>query len=158
VRSGIAPDDEDLGGRVGGQLRADGAPPVGDVVACAGHGYRVDAGGEFHEHGVGVRDSHEVGEKPSPFQPAHLTEAIHRHPGVGRAVAGTASPAGPAGTAGDLERQHGEVAGSHPGDLAAGFDDLDDALVAERVGPLERVPAGEHGDVEIAGGDRDRAH
>ena len=95
---------------------------------------------------------------PPHSQPAHLAEAVRRQPGVGCAVAGAASPAGLAGTAGDLEGHDGKVAGRYPGHLVADFDDLDDALVAERVGPVKRVPAGQHGDVEIAGGDRDRAH
>jgi len=35
-------------------------------------------------------------------------------------------------------------------------DDLDHPLVAEPVGAGQRIPAGEHGDVDIARGDRHR--
>ena len=84
-----------------------------------------------------MRDGHQVGEKPSPFKPTQFPEAVHRHPRVGRAVARAASPAGLAHAARDLEGQHGPVAGGHRGYPAAGFDYLDDPLVAERVGARE---------------------
>lgn len=88
VRPGVTTDHQYLGSRLRGQLRADGAPGIGDVVARAGHRDRVHIGGKPDEHGVGMRHADQVGEEAAPLQTAHRAEPVARHPRVCRAVAG----------------------------------------------------------------------
>ena len=72
----VAADHQDVRSGCGGQLRADRAPGVSHVVARAGGSGGIDAGGQGHEHGVGVRHENEVGEQPSPAQASHRPQAV----------------------------------------------------------------------------------
>jgi len=54
-----------------------------------------------------------------------------------------------------LEGNDGSVARHYRGHLVTHFDDLNDTLVAEGVGPQEREAASENGNVKVTGGYRD---
>ena len=62
-RGGRAADDEDLRAGMCGELRADGAVPVGDVVGKRAERRGVRLGGGGDQQVVGVRDGEQVGDR-----------------------------------------------------------------------------------------------
>jgi len=154
----VAAHHEDIcPGRLG-EMRADRAPAVSDVVARTGRGGGIHASGQGHEHGVGVRHEGEVGEQPSPLKAAHRPQAVGRHPGMRRAVARAPSPAWQACPAGDLERNDHEVARGNGGDCAANLHDPGDGLMPEGIRAGERVGAAQYGDIDVTGRHRQGPH
>ena len=152
-----AADDQHVGAR---DARRGAAPPCASRRGCCRWRWRArgrDARRRGDEHRVGERHPHHVRQRPAPVAPEDA-EAIHRARGHGRAVAGLSAPAARARAARDLERHDDAVARRDAAHVVADLGHLGHELVAERDRARERRLAAQDRLVEVAQGDRQRAH
>ena len=150
---GAASDDQHRAAGAPFELGYDGAPSIGEVVACRRHPERVDAVGDRHQHVVGVRDQDLVGDHAAP-RPAGRTEPVRREltDPRGGALGGDAAAALGAGAARDRPRHHDGLPDGEVRDVVALGHHLADALVpdAERTPERDRPQDGTHRRVDPA--------
>ena len=121
------------------QVRADGAPAVGDVVGRAGGRDRIDSRGQAQQHVVGEGHLQEFAQSAAELGSRCGLQPVRGAEGVGLARVGQAAKAGAAAAAGELEGD-GHARSGVEGHRVAGLDDLRDRLVAE--GERAGVPPG----------------
>ena len=99
--AGRAADDEHRCARRSFEPGGHGPVGVGQVIAGAGHGQRIDAGGHRRQHEVGVGDAHHVADEAAVLTERPPEAERRRGRRLARAVRGLAGAAARAVSTGD---------------------------------------------------------
>ncbi len=147
---------EDARARAFEQAIAHGDVGVGEVVARARRGDRIDSLGHAHEHGIREWHAHAIREQSPPMTANRHAET--RVPAYRDTLCSETTSAAIAVTAANVPRHDNDISRRNRSNAVADIHHFRDAFMADRKRRIERRKAANDALVQIAGRRSNRPH